>query len=522
MSASQDKRNRNVKGSGFGAGSEKKGKQTDKTVVTAKAALITVIVVAVLFAAALLLNSEYLRQHFSAVKVDGVKYSVTDFNYYYQNAYAQYYNAMNNSGSFGQAMLPSQNQSLKSQIYDEETGETWAEFFRRMALDQIKTDNKTYKEALAAGFQLSDDDKKKMEDDINTMKQNGLMSGVTNFSEYLKKIYGKGMTEAEYRKNAERTYIISSYTTYVRDSFQYSESDLETYYTENKDSFDTFTYRYFLVSAGSIKDADYPDEESTNVAKAAAVAATELKAQEYASTITSEQSFIDTAREYDPETNKEDSATQRVYQGNLLGSVYGPWLRDSARKNGDVTTTKSSNGTYVVYYIGRDDNHYATVNIRQLLVKPETVDQSNYANETNDDAYNAAVEKAKQTAKDTIDKIYDEWKQSGATEDQLTQLTTAHAAEISADDSKQLLNVYRQQLPEAISDWLFDPSRKAGDNTQIYDETTGYRIIYFEGQDKLYSEYLADKDKRDKDLKAWQEALTGSDPKSTWLMAITG
>jgi hypothetical protein len=522
MSAPQDKRKRNVKSSGFGAGNDKRGKEASKAKVTAKAALITVVAVAVLFAAALLLNSEYLRQNFTAVKVDGVKYSVTDFNYYYQNAYAQYYNAMNNSGGFGQAMLPNQNESLKSQVYDEETGETWSEFFKRMALDQIKADNKIYKAATDAGFTLSDEDTTKLNDDIDTLKQNGLASGYTDFGQFLKAVYGKGMTEAEYRQNAERSYVITSYTTHVRDSFQYSSTDLESYYTTNKDNFDTFTYRYFLVSAGSIKDIDYVDEQATSIAKAAAVAATVLKAEEYASTITSEQAFIDAAREYDPETNKEDSATQRIYQGNLLGSVYGPWLRDSARQYGDVTTTKSSNGTYVVYFIGRDDNHYATVNIRQLVVMPETIDPALYASETTDDAYNTAVEKAKQTALDSANKIYDEWTKGGATEDQLTQMTMTYAAEISLDDSQQLLNVYRQQLPEAVSDWLFDPARKAGDYTQIYNETTGYHIIYFEAQDKLYSDYLADKDKRDKDLQAWKDSLTGSDPTTTWLMTIAG
>ena len=522
MSSSQDKKKRSAKGSGFGTGIDKRGKEADKAKITAKAALITVIVVAVLFAAALFMNSDYFRQHFTVVKVDGIKYSVTDFNYYYQNVYGQYYNAMNGTGGFGQSMLPSQDQSLKSQVYDEETGETWADFFRRMAVDQIKADNMIYKAALDAGFKLSEEDRTSMEGDIESLKQNIIMSGFTDLSKYLKAVYGRGMTEKVYRENVERSYIISSYTTNVRDSFLYSANDIESYYTDKKDNFDTYTFRYFLVSAGSIKDADYPDEEATDVAKAAAIAATELKAQEYASRVTSEASFIEIAREYDPEANKEDSATKRIYQGELLGSIYGPWMKEPDRKNGDVTTAKSSAGTYVVYFIGRDDNHYATVNMRQLLVKPETIDKTLYEDEANDDAYNEAVEKANQTAQETATRIYNEWMQTGGTEDQLTQLTELNSAQISAGDSIQYLNVNRQQMPEAVTEWLFDPARKAGDSTLIYNETTGYHIIYFEGQDKLYSDYLAEKKKRDEDLQAWKESLTGSDPKTTWLMVITG
>ncbi|SHI06195.1 hypothetical protein SAMN02745823_02166 [Sporobacter termitidis DSM 10068] len=521
MGASQDKRKRGSDGFDFGAGRDKRSKESEKARSTARVALITVIVVAVLFAAALLINSDYSRQNFAAVKIDDVKYTVTDFNYYYENAYAQYYNALSSSGDFGQSLLPSQQESLKSQIYDETTGETWADFFKKMALEQMKSDNMIYKAALDAGYQLSDDDKKKMEDDIDSLKQNGYASGYTDLGKYLKAVYGRGMTEAVYRKNAERTYLINSYTNHVRDSFTYSSGDLEDNYSQNKDNFDTYTYRYFLVSAGDLNQNDYPDDASYEAAKGAAVEAAGDKAKAYAATVTSEQGFIDVARDYDPETNKEDAATQRTYQGNLLGSTYGDWMKDASRQYGDVETFKSTNGYYVVFFGTRSDNHYATVNMRQILVKPETIDQSLYASDPNEDQYNADVAKAKQTAEDTANKIYDEWTQAGATEDKLTELTTSYATEISADDSKQQENVYQQQLPTTINDWLYDPARKAGDHALLYDEATGYCIVYFEGQGKQYSDVLADKDKRDKDLQAWKDGLTGSDPKTTWLITMS-
>jgi hypothetical protein len=520
MGASQDKRKRGSDGF-FGTGKDTKGKADSRTKKTAKVAVITLIAVAILFAGALFINSDLIRQNFAAVNIDGVKYPVTDFNYYYETVYAQYYNAMNGTGSFGQSMLPQQGTSLKSQVYDESTGETWADFFKSMALEQMKSDNKTYKAAQAAGYQLSDDDKKKLDDEINQLKQNAYASGYTDFAQYLKSVFGKGMTEAVYRKNAERTSLIQSYTTHVRDSFNYSASDLESYYNEKKDNFDTYTYRYFLVSAADVKDTDYPDTASYDTAKAAAVEAAGVKANEYLAKITDEQTFIAAAREYDPETNKEDSATQRTYQGELLGQTYGPWLEDATRAYGDVATFKSTNGYYVVFYGTRDNNHYLTVNMQQILVKPETIDKSLYASEPNDDKYNADVAKAKQTAQDAAQKIYDEWKAAGATADKLTELTTSHASEISAADSKTQENVYKTQMPKAVSDWLFDPARKAGDNALLYDETTGYYIVYFEGPGKQYSDVLADKDKRDKDLKTWQDSLTGGDPKTTWLMTLS-
>lgn len=520
MGASQDKRKRGSDGF-LGTGKDSKSKGNEKGRKTAKIAIITVVAIAVLFAGAMFINSDIIRQNFAAVTIDGVKYPVTDFNYYYETVYGQYYNAMNGTGSLGQSMLPQQGTSLKSQIYDQTTGETWDDFMRKMALEQMKSDNKTYKAAMDAGYQLTDDDKKKLDDEISQLKQNALAGGYPDFAKYLKAAYGSGMTEAVYRKNAERTYLIQSYTNHVRDSFTYSASDLESYYTQSKDNFDTYTFRYFMVSAADVNQADYPDTASYDTAKAAAVEAATAKANEYKTKITDEQSFIATAREYDPETNKDDSATQRNYQGELLGSTYGPWLKDASRAYGDVETFKSTGGCYVVFYGTRDNNHYTTVNMQQIVVKPEKIDKSQYASDPNDDNYNAAVDKANQTAKDTAQKIYDEWTAAGATSDKLTELTTSHTTEISAADSKKQENVYKTQLPKEVNDWLFDPARKAGDHALLYNETMGYYIVNFEGPGKQYSDVLADKSKRDKDLKAWQDSLTGSEPKTSWLMTLS-
>lgn len=521
MSAAQ---NSNKQGSaGFDFGTGKSNKSDDRAKKTTKAAIITVIAVVVLTAAALFINSDYIRQNMAAVKVDNVSYAVTDFNYYFQNMYAQYYNTMNGSGSFGQSILPNTSESLKSQVYDETTGETWADFFKKLALDQMKADNKIYKEALAHNFSLSDDDKKKLESDIDTMKQNGYGAGYSDLAKYLKAIYGRGMTEAVYRRNAERSYIISSYTTYVKEhNFTYDSATLESYYQQNKDSYDTFTYRYFHVSAGSITKTDYPDEASYNIALAAAIKAASETAASLAKNIKSEQTFIDAAKAYDPETNKDASATIRSYQGSMLGSTYGPWMKESARKNGDVSTFESTNGCYVVYYMTRDDNHYKTANINQIVVKPETIDKTKYASEANDDKYNADVAAAKTKAQETAQKILTEWNNGAKTADAFKQLLTAHSAEISTTDSVESKNVYKKQLATTVSDWIYDSSRKAGDctSTLLYDESTGYHIVYFEGEGMLYSDYLADKDKRDKDLQSWKDGLTGSDPKTTWLMTL--
>lgn len=517
MGASQDKRKSGSGGFSFGNSNKTKD---EKAKATAKTAVITVIVVALLFAGALFINSDFLRQNMAAVTIDNVKYSITDFNYYYQNVYMQYYQSVSGTGDLASSMLPDTQKSLKSQVYDEETGETWAEFFERMALEQMKADNEIYVEAQKAGYQMSEADKKSMEDSIASVQQTAYTYGYTDLGKYLKAVYGKGMDEAAYRKAAERTYLIDSYSNYIHDSYTYTPDQIESYYTQYKDSFDTFTYRYYLVKADDINKDDYSDDTAYQTAKDAAVEAAGVKAKEYADEVKSETDFITGARAYDPETYNEDDSTLRVYQGELLGSTYGDWLKDASRQDGDVSTFKSTNGYYVVYYIGRSDNHYTTVNVQQIVVKPETINESDYAEDEDTTAYDEAVAKAKTTAEETANKILNEWSSTGATQDQMTQLTTNYADQISTDDSKLLENVYKEQLPADVTAWIYDSARKTGDYTMVYNESTGYHILYFVGPGKQYSDVLADSKKRDEDLQAWKDSLTVVEPKATWLMTL--
>ncbi len=521
MSAAQKKNKRNSDGLDFGKSMKKKRKKDVTPNKTARILVITIAVVAVLFLGSLFINSDYLRQNFTAVTIDNEKYTITDFNYYYQNAIIQYNNAVSGMGDYGSSMLPEMNASLKSQVYNESTGETWADFFEDMALQQMKADNNIYLEAKNNNYQLPEDERADMEAEIENLKSMGYASGYPNFSDYLKAGYGRSMTESVYRKNIERSYLVNSYVNYVRDSFEYTPELIESYYNENKGLFDTFTYRYFLVSAAEVNEGDYPDDASYEAAKAAAIDAAGVKANDYVARISDEQSFIEVAREYNPETYKEDDATQRIYKGELLGATYGDWLRAEERENENVTAIEMTTGYYVVMFIDRDDNHYQTANVQQMLVKQEAVDENEIPEDESGTAYKEAVDTAKKTAEDTANTIYKEWLDGGATEEKFSELITAHSMELDMANSKLNENVYKNQLPEEVNDWIYDSVRKPGDNKIIYVDQTGYYILNFIGSGEQYSDLLSETQKRDKDLQAWKESLTGSEPKLSWLMVLT-
>jgi hypothetical protein len=292
MGGSKGKEKSGTKGFGLNTSKNRKAKDAQRAKKTARAAIITAAAVAVLFVGALFLNSSYIRQHFACVKIAGVKYTVTDFNYTYESLYSQYYNSLSGSSSdLTSGMLPEQGKSLRSQIYDEETGETWADFFSTMTVEQLKEDNKILVAALDAGYELTDEDKATVEDSIESIRSTAYTYGYQDINAYLKAVYGKGMDESAFRKALERAQLITSYTNYINDSFTYTPEEIESYYVENKGLLDTFTYRYFHISAGSFSKSDYDTDEAYEAAKEAAIDDTEVRAIAYADGITDEASF---------------------------------------------------------------------------------------------------------------------------------------------------------------------------------------------------------------------------------------
>ena len=120
-----------------------------------------------------------------------------------------------------------------------------------------------------------------------------------------------------------------------------------------------------------------------------------------------------------------------------------------------------------MYFISRDNNQYKTANVRQVLIKPDSVDQSQYANDTA--GYDKAVADAKQAAKDKADKIYQEWKDAGGTEDAFAAIATKYTDDTGSKTTGGLYkNVYKNQMIEVFNDWCFNSTHQKGDNGIIY------------------------------------------------------
>jgi hypothetical protein len=486
---------------------------------TRRIALIITAALLVLFAGALLINSSFIRRNLPAITVGSTKYSAADFNYFYQTSFMDYQTTVyQNMPDFAESMLPNSSKPHKSQIYNEETGETWADFLAEMAISNMKEITVLYEDAVRSNYVLPDDVRQEMDEGIESLRSTVPMYGASSLENYLAQAFGSGMNEAAYRRLVEINYIGDSYSEYKREEFSYTPEQLNEYYDSKTDTLDTFTYRYFLYRADMPDESEFEDDAAYDEASKQAVDAAGVQAADILAGIHSEQDFIDAAAEYDSASYGEDDSTRRVYMGELLGSIYGPWLRDSTRKYGDLTTVESSNGHYLVFFVDRSDNAYPTVDMRQLLINVEAVNSEDYAADETDEAYNAAVEQARTDARTKTETLYSDWEGAEYTDEKLLELIPGNSADTAENGLHE--NVYKTQLDAAVDAWLFDPERKPGDH-EFIETDNAFHLVYYIGQAEIYRDHLADTRKREEDFNAWKDGLGELEAVKRWAYRFT-
>lgn len=435
------------------------------------------IILAVLIVVTILFNSNLFYNKVAAVEINDKTYTTAEFNYYY---FSSYYTFCNTYGSYLSYMLDT-TKPLDSQQYSEDM--TWADYFKDQAKTSITQVQMLCDAAEEAGFTLDEERSKAIDDTIDGLDDAAEEAGFSSVKKYLVAGYGKGMTVDIMRKCLTNYYLANAYYEEVYNGFSYSDEELETYYTENADNFDFIDYTYYLVSAEA-------DDEG-NVSEEAMAAA-----KETADTIVADVDSLETFEAHVAAIGDDATASTTTAQGSKLNSSISEWLLDPSRVEGDTTTIEvKDSGCYALYYSGRDNNHYNTVNVRHILVQAEANEDGEYTDE------------ALEAAKSSAEEIYAEWQAGDATEESFAELANEHSDDTGSNTNGGLYeNVYKNQMVEEFNNFCFAEGRKAGDTDIVYGSNSGYagyHIIYFVGDGKLYSSYLAENDLRSKDVDSW-------------------
>ena len=154
--------------------------------------------------------------------------------------------------------------------------------------------------------------------------------------------------------------------------------------------------------------------------------------------------------------NYEKATYYNTTDATYYDGVVGNWLFDDARKDGDTEILEVGTRLLRGLFHSRGREEYKTVDIRHILITPETGTKAQ-----GDEGYEDEQTQLKAAARTKAEEILAQWKSGEATEDSFAQL----AMENSADGSKyrrRSLHPGHQGLGRGseFNDWCFDASRK--------------------------------------------------------------
>lgn len=423
-------------------------------------------------------RSNIISRSATAVTIDGEKYSAAEVNFYYQNVYRSF---LSSNSYFISYLGLDTSASLKGQTVNAtaasmlgvEEGSSWFDYMMDSAIQQMTLMEKVLKQAESEGFQYSAGVQAQYDDSMQALADTAAASG-TSVSKYLQQNLGSNMTEKVYGQQLMKMFQYQEYINAYTEGLTYTDAELEDAYQADPKSYDKVSWEYVVVSgtAESTTDADGNAVDPTEEETAAALEAAQAAAEEILAACESGKSLETLAEGYEKATYYSSDATS-YYDGTT-----GNWLFDDARKAGDTDILEVGSSRYVVLFHERYRNEEDTVNVRHILVMPESGTLT-----STDEGYEAEVTTLKEAAHAKAEDILAQWKAGEATEDSFIQL----AMETSEDSSKYTGGLISDigpdsSLVEEFKTWCLDASRKAGD-TAVVDSTYGSHVMYFSNTD---------------------------------------
>lgn len=448
-----------------------------------KATLIVVCAIVVIAAVVFfsMVTGGYFASHTTAATVGSHNLTPAMVNYFYN---AQVYEFEKSYGSY----LGIDAASLSTQVYNEETGATWADLLMEQALNTAAQTYAIYDEAIANGAALSEDDQSQIDTILSSYELTAAQQGYANVNAYIASGYGAGCNTKSYTEYLTVTMIAENYCQQVNDGFTYTAEDLAAEYEAKPANYSTYTYRQFLISDSLFQTDDnaLSDEE---LAEKKEALATEMAA----STQGDEQAFIDAAYENAAESNKDsyadESYTLRSTIGSSIVEAQRDWLADSARQEGDTTAIDVDGTWYVLYYISCDVNDWQLPNVREIPFA----------------ATDASDEDAMNEAKANAEAALAEY-ESGEPD-----CRGVHRPRPEVYQRRDRDRPDRERHPGSGSDeynaWAFDAARQTGD-TAVVETSTGYSVLFFDSYGSVYRDTLIETSLRSADYTAWYTGVT--------------
>ena len=401
----------------------------------------------------------YLATHETYVVVNGEAVNKVEFDYQYnltKNNYITQY------GSYLTYFGLDTSKDLSTQMYSDTL--TWQDYFEQNAVESLKQNKALMAEAKAAGFTYD------TTDEYNTFKEtiktSAAAAGVSD-KEYVRSIYGSYATMGRIEEYVKNDMVMNAYYQKLQEDNAPSDDEIQSYYEENKATYDSVDYRLTTI------EADLPTEPTELADPVEETAADTTGTTDGTAATDSTQdtayqpSDAEIAKAMEDAKVLADDAEQTVakdgeaHENEKKSSVnylISDWLFDDARKAGDTTviTNDNSHCYYAVAFEKRYLDETPSADVRVIIP----------------------------TEDKTGEEILEEWKNGAATEDSFAELCKKYTQDTSAVENGGLFEqVTKTGMTEELSNWIFDTSRQAGDTVAITVSDTTY-VLYYIGQDQ--------------------------------------
>ena len=401
----------------------------------------------------------YLATHETYVVINGEEVNKVEFDYVYNTSKNNY---ITQYGSYLSYFGLDTSKDLSTQMYSETL--TWKDYFEQNAVESLKQNKALMAEAKAAGFTYD------TTDEYNTFKEtiktSAASAGISE-KEYVRSIYGSYATMGRIEEYVKNDMVMNAYYQKLQEDNAPSDDEVQSYYEENKATYDSVDYRLTTI------EADLPTEPTELADPVEETAADTTGSTDGTAATDSTQdtayqpSDAEIAKAMEDARVLADDAEQTVakdgeaHENEKKSSVnylISDWLFDDARKAGDTTviTNDNSHCYYVVAFEKRYLDETPSADVRVIIP----------------------------TEDKTGEEILEEWKNGAATEDSFAELCKKYTQDTSAVENGGLFEqVTKTGMTEELSNWIFDNSRQAGDTVAITVSDTTY-VLYYIGQDQ--------------------------------------
>ena len=447
---------------------------------------------------------------------DDIRVSEVEFTYYYSQYLNNIYSYAQQYAMYGMNIGIDPTKSPDEQNYgtDADGKEMLlSDYLKNETISALQTYKILYAEAVKAGYKLTDDEQKSIDDQVEELR-NTAAENKYSLNAYLKASYGKGINEKFLRKQLEMQNIVSRYQsdTSKKLTDSYSAADIKAVYDKDHSAYNAVDARTLSFAIETLTAKDGETSEQLAARQKAAAAKVKAEAEAALKSCTSEKAFLEQAKKKNSSTENYDAESATALNEAAKSTITSyvsedaaKWAFDSARKAGDVKLFEvGSNGnvsSYVILYINKGSYAPMASNVRHILISFTD----------NASSSSKATDEQKKAAKASADKIYKEWQSGAKTEDSFAALAKEKSKDTgSAADGGLISGITSSaNYVESFRNWATDSSRKVGD-TGIVESEYGYHIMYYSGSDYAWKSAIRSA-KASEDFEKQLDELEGSD-----------